>query len=153
MHNLLFVAHTPGTNTAALRDAVARGARHPDLPALDLHVRAPLAATPGDVLRADGLLLGATENFGSMAGLVKDFFERIYYPCLEQKQGMPFAFYVRAGNDGTGASAGIERIVTGLRWRMVQPPLLLVGEFQPAFVAQCEELGQTMAAGLAAGVY
>lgn len=153
MPSLLFVAHAPGANTAALRDAVVRGIQHPELSGIDLVVRAPLAATPDDVLRTDALLLGATENFGSMAGLVKDFFERIYYPCLESRQGMPMAYYVRAGNDGTGACAAIERIVTGLRWRVVQPPLLLAGAYRPEFEARCEELGQTMAAGLATGVF
>ncbi len=153
MASLLLVAHAPGANTAALRDAVVRGARNTDFPAVDLHVSAPLDAGPDDVLRADGLILGTTENFGSMAGLVKDFFERIYYPCLDAKQGLPFALYVRAGNDGTGTCAAVERIVTGLRWRTVQAPLLLAGEYRPEFARRCEELGQTMAAGLSAGVF
>jgi hypothetical protein len=153
MPNLLIVAHVPGANTRALRDAVVRGAGDPDIHGITLRVTAPPEAGPGDVLWAHGLVLGTTENFGSMAGLVKDFLERIYYPCLEKTQGLPYGLYVRAGNDGTGASAAVERIVTGLRWKAVQPPLILSGEFQPGFIRQCEELGQTMAAGLEAGVF
>ena len=88
-----------------------------------------------------------------MAGLIKDFFERIYYPCLEETQGLPFALYIKAGNDGEGARTSIERIVTGLKWRPVRPPLVLTGDFRPAFVEDCEELGLTMAAGLEAGIF
>jgi hypothetical protein len=151
--NLLFVVHAPSDNTRVLRDAVVRGIRHPDVTAVVLRVSAPVDAGPDDVRWADGMILGTTENFGSMAGLVKDFFERIYYPCLDHKQGLPYCLYVRAGTDGMGACVAIERIVTGLRWRAVQAPLLLPGEFCGDFPRQCELLGHTMALGLDAGIY
>ncbi len=153
MPNLLVVAHAPSENTRVLRDAVVRGARHPDLSAVTLRVKTPMEAGPDDVMWAQGVILGTTENFGSMAGLMKDFFERIYYPCLERTQGLPYALYIRAGNDGIGTRTAVERIVTGLHWQAVQAPLLLAGEFQSGFEARCEELGQIMAAGLEAGIF
>ena len=153
MPNLLVVAHAPSDNTRVLRDAVVRGANHPDLSAITLRVKAPLETGPDDLLWAQALILGTTENFGSMAGLVKDFFERVYYPCLDQTQGLSYALYVRAGNDGTGTCMAVERIITGLRWKPVQPALLLAGEFRPEFLTRCEELGQAMAAGLDAGIF
>jgi len=153
MPNLLIVAHAPSDNTRMLRDAVERGASHPDINSVTLRIRAPTDAGPDDLFWAQGVILGTTENFGSMAGLMKDFFERIYTPCLERTQGLPYALYIRAGNDGTGTRTAVERIVTGLRWRAVQPPLLLAGEYHPGFETCCEELGQAMAAGLEAGVF
>lgn len=151
--HLLIIAHTPSPNTRALCEAVVRGAQHPDMADVAVRCLTPLAAGPEDVLWADGLILGTTENFGYMCGLLKDFFERIYYPCLERTEGRPYALYVRAGNDGSGAQASVERIVTGLRWRAVREPLVMAGAFQEAFVTQCEELGLTLAAGLEAGVF
>lgn len=153
MHNLLLVTHCPSDNTAKLRDAVIRGVNHPDISAVSLRSLAPLDATAADVLWADALILGGTENFGYMAGRVKDFFERIYYPCLDKTQGLPFALYIRAGTDGEGARNSIERIVTGLKWRHVQPPLICQGDFQEIFLTRCEALGTTLAAGLEAGVF
>ena len=82
----------------------------------------------------------------------KDFFDRIYYPCLEKTQGVPYALYIRAGQDGTGTRRAVESIATGLRWRPVQEPLTLRGKFQEGFIAQCKELGMLMAAGIEAGV-
>ena len=154
-HNkrLLIVANQPSTNTRRLANKVLTGALHPDLSGITAILKQPLDSTADDVLACDGIIIGSTENFGSMAGLVKDFLERIYYPCLEEKQGLPWAFYVRAGNDGAGTISSIERIVTGLRWSLIQPALLLQGKYQSGFEEECLELGMTMAAGLEAGIY
>ncbi|MGP4845860.1 flavodoxin family protein [Marinobacter sp. 1Y8] len=150
---LLVVAHAPSPNTLTLRDAVARGAAHSEIEAVDVTVLAPLDAGPEDVLACDAIILGTTENLGYMSGALKDFFDRSYYPCLEKTQGLPFAFYIRAGHDGTGTQRAIESITTGLRWRLVQDPLLCRGDYQDAFEAQCEKLGLYVSASLDAGLF
>lgn len=150
---LLIVVHTPSPNTERLRDAVIEGAGSPEISGIDVAFVAALQAKPDDVLRASAVILGTTENLGYMSGGLKDFFDRIYYPCLEQTQGLPFAAWIRAGSDGTGTRRGIETITTGLRWRAVQEPLILKGEWREDFVDQCRELGLAMAAGLEAGVF
>lgn len=152
MKRLLIVAHAPSPNTLHLRDAAQRGARHPDIEAVSVVVKAPLDAGPEDIRTCDAILLGTTENLGYMSGALKDFFDRSYYPVLEEKQGLPCALYVRAGHDGTGTQRAVESIVTGLRWRWMQTPLILRGEWQDAFIDQVEELGMTLAAGLEAGI-
>ena len=153
MPQLLIVSHVPSANTRAMTDAVIKGARHEDITEVALRALAPREAGPDDVLWADGILLGTTENFGYMSGAIKDFFERIYYPCLEKTEGLPYALFIRAGNDGAGARSSMERIITGLAWRAVQEPLICKGAYQTEFLASCEELGMTMAAGLEAGVF
>ena len=150
---LLVVAHAPSANTERLRDAVITGARSPEFGDIDTKWIAPLEAGAEDVLAARAIILGTTENLGYMSGALKDFFDRIYYPCLEKTQGLPYALYIRAGLDGTGTRRGVETIVTGLRWRAVQEPLICKGEFDEAFVESCRELGMAMAAGLDAGVF
>jgi multimeric flavodoxin WrbA len=150
---LLIVAHAPSPNTARLRDAAAAGAAAPDIAGVAVRVLTPFEAGPEDVKAADAVILGTTENLGYMSGALKDFFDRIYYPCLEETQGMPCALYIRAGHDGTGTRRAVESILTGLRWRLVQEPLICRGDWQDTFEAQCEELGAAMAAGLEAGVF
>ena len=148
---LLIVAHAPSENTLALREAAARGASAEA--GIDVKVMPPLEAGPDDVLGAQAVILGTTENLGYMSGALKDFFDRSYNPLLEKTQGLPYALYIRAGSDGTGTRRGVETITTGLRWRAVQEPLLCKGPWQPGFVEQCEELGAAMATGLAAGIF
>jgi hypothetical protein len=150
---LLVVAHVPSPNTARLRDAVLRGARAPEIGNVEVVDKRPLEAGPEDVLAAQAILLGTTENLGYMSGALKDFFDRIYYPCLERTQGLPYALYIRAGHDGTGTRRAVESIATGLRWRAVREPLICRGAFREEFVGQCEELGMFMAAGLEAGIF
>ena len=153
MPKLLFVCHIPSENTIALRDAAVQAIEQFDIAKLELRVRAPLDANAADVDWCDGILIGSTENFGYMAGRIKDFFERIYYPCLESSQGLPVALYIRAGEDGRGTRESIGRITTGLRWKYISDPLILRGKYQPGFEDQVAELAMTMAAGLDAGIF
>ena len=150
---LLIIAHAPSPNTLHLRGAAARGARHPDVNGVSTMVLSPFDARAEHVLKTDAILLGTTENLGYMSGALKDFFDRIYYPCLEETRGRPYAFYVRAGHDGTGTRRGIESIATGLGWRSVVEPLICRGPWDPAFVPAVEELALTVAAGLEAGIF
>ena len=133
-------------------EAVVAGANAPDISGVNAIAKNPFDTTSEDVMAANGIILGTTENLGYMSGALKDFFDRIYYPCLEEKQGTPYALYIRAGHDGTGTRRGVESIVTGLRWKGVQEPLILKGEWQDSFVGLCEELGMAMATGLEAGI-
>ncbi len=151
MKRLLIVANLPSENTRRLAAAVRDGARHPDIDAVDCRLVEALDACADDVLAADAIILGTTENFGLLSGRLKDFLERIYYPCLEHTEGLPWALYVRAGNDGEGAMRSVERIVTGLRWRAAQPALVLKGDWQDQYTAQATDLGTAMAAGLELG--
>lgn len=153
MKKLLIVANMPSANTTTLAEAVLAGANHQDISNVETTLLAALDAGPREVLDADGIIIGTTENFGSMSGLIKDFLERIYYPCLEEKQGLSCALYIRAGNDGTGTRLGIEKILTGLAWKSVNPPLMLKGEYQASFESDCKELGMLVAAGLDAGIF
>jgi multimeric flavodoxin WrbA len=150
--HLLIVAHVPSENTRRLRDAVVQGATNPEIAGIEQRVLTPFEAKPEDVLWADALILGTTENLGYMSGALKDFFDRVYYPCLELTQGKPYALYIRAGHDGTGTRRGVETIVTGLRWRAIREPLICRGDWREDFVGQCAELGTAVAASLEAGI-
>ena len=150
---LLIVGHVPSPNTRVLRDAVERGANHPDISGVDVRALSPFDTHPEDVKAAGAIILGTTENLGYMSGALKDFFDRIYYPCLEETQARPYVLYVRAGMDGTGTCRAVDSITTGLRWKAVQEPLVCRGEYKPEFEQQCEDLGTLMAAGLEAGVF
>ncbi len=152
LKNLLVVAHNPSPNTQKLVEACLRGAAHPDIEGVEARFKPPLQANPDDVLWADAVILGTTENFGYMSGALKDFFDRIFYPCLEETEAMPFAAYIRAGLDGTGTKIAISKITTGLKWKAVQESIILQGEYRSEFETQCEELGMLMAASLESGI-
>lgn len=149
---LLVVAHTPSPNTRRLADSLVEGASTGEADAVDVVFKTPFETNPEDVLDCDAIIMGTTENLGYMSGALKDFFDRTYYPVLEKKQGLPCALYIRAGHDGTGTKRAVETIVTGLKWKWIQEPLVLRGDFQEQFIGQCRELGELVAISLDAGV-
>ena len=123
MKNLLLVLHTPSDNTQRLAEVAKSATQLADIDNVTVIVKTPLQTQVEDVLKADAIIIGTTENFGYMAGLTKDFFERIYYPVLEQKQGLPVACYIRARLASTCSKGTVESSVAGLHWRWVQPPI------------------------------
>jgi NAD(P)H-dependent FMN reductase len=110
-------------------------------------------ADADDVLWAQGVLLATPAHFGYMAGAVKDFFERVYHPCLDHTAGLPYALVVKGDTDVDGAVTSVQRIATGLRWRQALPPVTVVGALADVDIERAAELGATMAAGLAAGIF
>lgn len=153
MSTLLIVSHTPSPNTERLTRAVAEGARDSSIEGVTVELRSPFDTGPDEVLGAGAIILGTTENFGYMNGALKDFFERIYYPCIEHTEGLPYALFVKGGLDGTGARSSVERIVSGLKWKAVQEPLVMTGKYRDEWLQPLEELGMAMAAGLEAGIF
>lgn len=163
MKTLLIVWHSMTGGSRQMADAAAAGARTEG--EVTVQVLPAAQADPSALLAADGYLFATPENLASMAGLMKDFFDRCYYPVLERIEGRPYAALVCAGSDGSGAARQIERICTGWRLKAVAPALIVCTHAQtPAAIlapkqigaddlARCRELGAALAAGLALGVY
>jgi hypothetical protein len=147
----------------ALQAAVEGGPGGTSSPAARL-LRADQAG-PSDVLEAGGCLFCTPENLASMSGMLKDFFDRCYYPALDRINGRPYASIVCAGSDGQGAVRQIDRIATGWRLRQAAPALVVCTHAQTpeailapkhigeADLARARELGQGLAAGLAMGIW
>jgi multimeric flavodoxin WrbA len=161
MPRLLIVYHTQTGGTESLAGAAMRGAS--GISETQTIVKRAVDASAEDLLAADGLLLGTPENFGYMSGMLKDFFDRVYYTCENRVMARPYSVFVCAGNDGTGAMREVDRIVTGLRMKKVHPGVIARrvggmagssrGHLDPADIAQVQELGATLAAGLAIGIF
>jgi len=151
--HLLIVYHTQSGTTSRMADAVIRGARSTAVDGVDVRVKSALEADADDLLWADGFILGSPENFGYMSGAMKYFLDRVFYACEDRVNGRPFALFVRAGNDGSGAISSMRRILQGLAVKEVQEPVLIAGVFDESRLGECEELGLTFAAGLEAGIF
>lgn len=153
MKHLLIVYHSQSCRTEALAHAVWRGASIEDLD--EVEVRLKLAGEAGvcDLLWANALILGTPENFGYMSGAMKDFLDRTFYPVQGKVDGLPYAMFISAGNDGTGAVRAIRRIGNGYPLREVQDPIIVRGDPDAEALASCEELGMAIAAGLELGVF
>jgi hypothetical protein len=148
MARLLIVHHTPSPSVHSMLDAVTSGATDDAIEGVDVVVRAALSATATDALAADAYLLGTPANLGYMSGALKHFFDLVYYPCLEATRGRPYGLYVHGNNDTDGARASVEKIITGLGWRLGAEPLSVIGPPTTADIDAARDLGATVAAGL-----
>lgn len=163
MRQVLIVYHSATGGTRAMAQAARDGARGEA--AVQTRLLTAAESGPADVLAADGYLFAAPENLASLAGVMKDFFDRCYYPVLDRVSGRPYAAMICAGSDGAGAARQVARIATGWRLRAVAAPLIVVTGAQtpaailapkvitPAELARCRDLGAALAAGVALGVF
>lgn len=158
MKKILIVWHSQFGGTAQMAQAARDGALAEG--SVDVVFRHAQDAGVRELIECDALLVATSENFGSLAGMTKDFFERVYYPCERAVEGKPYSVIVCAGTDGAGAMFQTDRIATGLALRKVLPGFVWKSgvtakpQIVPAEVlAQCREIGATLAAGVAAGIY
>lgn len=163
VRTLLIVFHSMTGGTRSMAQAAARGAAAESQVVVRLMHASD--AQPADVLSADAYLLATPENLAAVSGLMKDFFDRTYYAALGRIEGRPYATLVCAGSDGRNAARQIERVCTGWRLRAIAEPLIVrTGAQTPEAIAatkvigaddlaRCEELGATLATGLAMGVF
>lgn len=151
MKHLLIIYHSQSGNTAQLARAVFRGCQQES--GVETRLLEAFDANLEDLLWADGLLFGTPENFGTMSGALKDFFDRTYYPAEQHQLNLPYALFISAGNDGSGAVREIDRIVSGYPMKKIAAPLIAKGEVSGDHLKQCEEFGLSMAAGLAMGIF
>jgi multimeric flavodoxin WrbA len=148
---LLIVYASQSGGAARLAEAVERGASAES----GAEVRRLHGAAAGldDLLWCQALVIVTPENFGYMAGAVKDFFDRTYEAVQGKLTNLPFAIVVRAGNDGSFALEAVERIARGYGFKRVAEPILSVGGDLDGPLARCEELGQLLVAGLELGIF
>lgn len=161
MAKLLIVYHSRTGGSHQMAEAAAQAAQDE----ADVALIAADQAGPEDVLQSDGYIFCAPENLAAISGVMKDFFDRCYYPVLGQIEGRPYAQMVCAGSDGENAVRQIARIATGWRLKEVQPAIIICTYAQTpeqilaektipeAELEQCRELGMALAAGLSMGVF
>ena len=157
--HLLIAWHSRTGTAQALAGAALDGAGEPSRlkPASDVE--------PADLLAASGYLFVCPENLATMSGLMKEMFDRCYYPVLGEIQGRPYATIIAAGSDGEGAQSQVDRIATGWRLKRVADPMIVNTDAQTpdailarkqvpeAKLTAARELGTALAEGIRLGVF
>jgi multimeric flavodoxin WrbA len=163
MKTLLIVYHSMTGGTLQMALAAAAGARSE--PGLRVALLRAAEAQSDDVLSADAYIFATPENLAGISGMMKDFFDRTYYAALERINGRAFLTLICAGSDGRNAAQQIDRITSGWRLKRIADPCIVCTNAQTPeqilrpkridapSLARCEELGKTLASGLAMGIF
>ncbi len=149
--NILVIYHSQGGTMKLMAHRLAKGAKKEKN--VTVTFKTAVEANLDDLLNCNGIAIGSPEYFGTMAGMIKDFFDRTYEAAKDKTIGLPFIVFVCAGNDGRGAITQIERIAAGYKWKKVQEHIRVVGPPTEQNLADLEELGQALAAGVDFGIF
>ena len=161
MAQLLIIYHSRTGGSRQMAEAAYEAARGE----AETVLKRAEEAGPEDLLSADGYVFCAPENLAALSGMMKEFFDRCYYPVLGQIEGRPYALMICAGSDGEGAARQAARIAKGWRLRDVQPPLIVNTRAQTpeeilaektipeSKLEKCRELGAALGAGIKMGVF
>ncbi len=159
VQTLLVIWHSRTGTARAMADAAMEDAGDTAL------LLAAEAVQPADLLAAGGYLFICPENLATMSGMMKEMFDRCYYPVLGKIEGRPYATAIAAGSDGEGAQRQIDRIATGWRLKRVAEHLIVnTAAQQPEDIladkivdrqelVKCRDLGAGLAEGLRQGVF
>lgn len=157
--SLAIIWHSRTGGARAMAQAISAGAGEGG------RLLAADGATAADLLAAQAYVFVCPENLGSMSGVMKDLFDRTYYPLLGCIEGRVYATAIAAGSGGQGAQAQIDRIVTGWRLRRVAEPVIVdfAAQTPEAILADkslpdmahgiCHDLGSAMVEGLRLGIF
>ncbi len=143
MAKILVVYHSLGGQTKQMAEAVAAGARR--VAGTDVVVKTGLEATIDDLLACDGIALGSPDYFSYIAGGLKDFLDRTYYPSQGKVAGKPAVTFASAGGPPTVVLGLLDQAVKWFKLEKVAESVGVSGKVSPATLAECEELGRKLA--------
>jgi multimeric flavodoxin WrbA len=138
MAKILVVYHSMSGNTEAAAKAVAEGAA--SVPGTEVVVKKALEATPEDLVQCDGVAVGSFDAFSYMAGGLKDFFDRTYYPTQGLVTGKPYVAFLTHGGGGRAIDSMVN-ICQAFNLARAAEPVLVRGRPDAAAEGELKALG------------
>lgn len=142
MKKVLIVYHSQSGNTEAMAKAVSEGAKAAGASVI---LKKAVDANIEDILSCDIVAIGTPNYFGYMAGLVKDFFDRVWATVRDKVGNKP---YVTFGSKGGGGSQGLEsvdRICDRMGMIKAFESVIATREPTKELLADCKETGKKLA--------
>ena len=122
MATVLVVYHSQGGNTRAAAEAVAWGARNVE--GVKAVLKEGLQATKEDLLSCDAIAVGTPDYFSYMAGGLKYFFDRVFYPTQGQVTDKPCGIFVTHGGGGKAVES-VKSVCGSFKFKVIAEPVLV----------------------------
>ena len=147
MDSILIIYHSQSGNVEEMAYAVKRGIEKTKC--FQVELKKAQDATWDDLKKAAGIAIGTPDYFDYMAGTVKDFFDRTYYPSQSKISGsltanMPCVFFVSGGTGGEPAIESLKRISLAFKFNIID----YIGggaRLTTELLMKCEDLGEKLA--------
>ena len=141
MVKILVLYHSQGGNTRAAAKLVAQGAEEAGSKVTLLEAT---KAGVEELLRCEGIAFGSPDYFNYIAGGLKDFFDRTFYPTQGKVAGKPYVAFITHGGGGK-AKESIELLCRIFKFKKIADTLLIEGRPDDASVVQLKNLGKKLA--------
>jgi flavorubredoxin len=142
MAKVLIVYHSMSGNTEAAAKAVEKGARQVE--GVEVVLKKAMDATVEDLLECDAIAIGTPDYFSYMAGALKDFFDRTFYPTHGKVNDKPYFAFVTHGGGGRALDS-VERIANSFNFKKAVEPILVQGRPDEKAEAKLMEAGKKLA--------
>jgi flavorubredoxin len=144
MKRILIVYHSQSGNTEAMARAIEDGAK-----AAGAKVTLKRAVDAGveDLMGCDAMVIGTPNYFSYMAGMVKDFFDRVWGTVRGKMDNKPFAVFGSYGGGGLPAIESVEKICEGLGMKKICDCLGVQRQPTAENLKACKEMGKIIAKG------
>ena len=142
MPKVLIVYHSQSGNTKAAAEAVAQGAKK--VSGTDVIIKEGFQATTEDLMSCDALTVGTPDYFSYMAGGLKDFFDRTYYPTQGSVTDKPCGIFITHGGGGKAVDS-VKSICTSFKFKIVAEPVLVRNAPDSEARTALEKLGGILA--------
>jgi len=125
MKKILIVYCSLGGNTEAAAFAIKKGIKSNE--DVEVVIKKGFQADIDDLLSADGIIFGSGDYFGYMGGVLKDFFDRTFYPSRGKVEGKPYFAFLTHGGGGKGIES-IENIAQTFNFKKVMDSIVIKGK-------------------------
>jgi multimeric flavodoxin WrbA len=140
MAKILIVYHSLSGNTKAAAEAVAEGVKAAGAQAV---LKEGLKAGPDDLLACDAIAAGTPDYFSYMAGGLKDFFDRSFYPTQGKVADKPCGIFVTHGGGGRAVDS-VKSVCGSFKFKLVGEPVLVKDKPDKAAVGKLQALGKAL---------
>ncbi len=147
MSRILIVYHSQSGVVEKMAYAVKKGIAR--VKGVEAVLKKAEDATWDDLKDSAGIAVGTPDYFDYMAGTVKDFFDRTFYPSQSRTKGsltadMPCVFFVSGGAGGGPAIESLKKIAKSFKFNVIDS-VSGRAALHDALLLKCEDLGEKIA--------
>ncbi|MGD0572359.1 MAG: NAD(P)H-dependent oxidoreductase [Sedimentisphaerales bacterium] len=142
MATVLIVYHSQSGNTKAAAEAVAKGSKQ--FRGTKVIIKEALNATKDDLLSCNAVAVGTPDYFSYMAGGLKDFFDRTFYPTQGPVTDKPCGIFVTHGGGGKAVES-VKNICKTFKFKIIGEPVLVKGHPDEKATQALTDLGKLLA--------
>ena len=142
MKRILVIYHSQTGNTEAMGKAIAAAAKAAGATVM---LKKAVDAGVDDLLNCDAVVIGTPNYFSYMAGMVKDFFDRVWFTVREKMANKPYVVFGSYGGGGLPAIESVEKICEGLGMKKICDSIGVQRTPTAENLKACKELGKKLA--------